>query len=431
MKYGIKILVVTLGLTMLFHVNSANSQTHFRNQNASTSPTFPTSAAQPSTPDITSPTAQSSETAAYYVSCSLGSGGSGTASSPFGSLAQAQSAMENSSIKTAIVSGTCTLDNDWNFSSADDGETWEAACGQVTTINGGVTQASMPSGGECTHATSTTNGYLINATEANNLTFIGFTFNNLASGVVAGYMDGGGLLIGGSGDTIRWNTFTNCHMGCITGYGVGNALIDSNTMNGISDGYPSGYNIDDTESTDGLCYVPAAIWIDDGTAPYTISNNTIENGQGGGIHFYGDDVTVSGNYLSALGIEGFDTGGIYSYDPSSVETGWVIKNNVIDNYGGAYACSDWAMGGVYLDNGVSNGTVIGNTIVDAGTSGIFTHGGSGLTFENNVIGTDSCMVGIDNDSSTISTPNNTIETSTSVTIPSAGPVANTVCTGGY
>ena len=154
------------------------------------------------------PPAQCTITSAYYVNCALGGGGSGTAASPFGSLAQAQSAMENSGIKTAIVSGTCTLGGTWNFSPADAGETWEADCGQSATINGN-------------------NAYAISATNATGLTFYGFTFDNLIS---ADWGDDAELT--GSNYTFRWNTFNNCVQGCINGPGIESSIFDSNTFNG-------------------------------------------------------------------------------------------------------------------------------------------------------------------------------------------------------
>ena len=356
MKYDAKTLVVAVGLTLLFRAGS-------------------TPAAQPSTLQVTAPAAQSSVTAAYYVNCSDGSGGSGTASSPFGSLAQAQSAMENSSIKTAIVSGNCTISSGWNLSVADSGETWEAACGQVTTINGGGT------------------GY-INVNGANNFAMYGFTIENLGTGVL---WDKGGLdLSGGSepitGDVIRWNTFLNCTMDCIVAMGISNSVIDSNTINGVSDGYPAGFNIDSTESTDGLGFVPAAIsiWGGANASPTSssnnlITNNLIENTQGGGVTFWGNNNIIGSNIITNTGTELFDGGAIYSSDPGHVETGNQITNNDITNFGGAEALTDWTSA-IYLDCGVSNVLVSGN-ICSGGCGGAAFAGfgsGNNTTVENNI-----------------------------------------------
>ena len=298
-----------------------------------------------------------STTSAYYVNCSLGSGGTGTSSSPFGSLAQAQSAMESSSTKTAIVSGTCTLASDWNFSSADNGETWQTACGQAATISG-----------------NNVNSILV---VANNLTFYGFTFQNFANGM----NDGAINLDEPTGFTFRWNTMVNCVNACLSGGVVLSSMIDSNIFNGMEasgteDGLPSG-----------------AIWLWNGSSNNTISHNLIENDNSWGIAIVTGSTgpPMSNNVLDSNLIEGAcqttsDCGALYLGDFSAASTGNKITNNAVIGNGSAANSTKC----IYFDAGTSNVVASGNICASSssqvsGQYDVFFHGGSNNQVTNNIL----------------------------------------------
>ena len=74
----------------------------------------------------------------FYVSTSGNDANDGSFAHPFASLAQAQSAMQNSTVKTTYVEGgDYYLHNTLNLTAADNGESFLAYQGQTATIHGG------------------------------------------------------------------------------------------------------------------------------------------------------------------------------------------------------------------------------------------------------------------------------------------------------
>jgi hypothetical protein len=306
---------------------------------SSVTPDPPHGTARPTARPSPSPAPTPTQTtAAYYVNGSTGGDGNpGTASAPFATLAKCQSTMEGSSTKTCIVdSGTYTLSGDWTFGSSDAGETWEAACGQLVTIDG--------------------NGsYSIAANGATGLTFYGFTFEDLAA-------DGGfDINLTGSGYTFRWNTILNCTDSCLGGSGVESSLIDSNTINGQSPGNVNGSISDYWGSLEFY----------NGSAGNTISHNLIENTQGGGVDFNNgsgepaqSNNIMSYNLLENVDEDCQDCGALYLYDANNAGTGNKIEYNDVFGNGIGYN-SDKC---IYLDNGASNMTITGNICADSSYS---------------------------------------------------------------
>ena len=289
---------------------------------------------------------------ALYVNCNLGGGGTGTASSPFGSLQQAQQAMESSTIKTAIVSGTCNLGGNWSLSTADNGETWEAACGQVTTVTG--------------------DPIIVNQTSK--LTFYGFNFTNMGS-------DGGEIVVNNANNfTARWNSFSNCVHSCIAGAasaGTANdAVIDSNTFNGM---------LGDAEGTPMGAFTLQGDNID-------FSHNLVEKSLGSGMRLVtttGDisNSQIVGNLFENVDEDKTDTGAIYLRDTSATATGVLVQDNAVIGdgpVGNKTKC-------IYLDDGTSNVTITGNLCAASSTASpgaynVFIHAGvnnvvTGNTFE--------------------------------------------------
>src|SRR5439155_7948696 len=86
---------------------------------------------------------------------------------------------------------------------------------------------------------------------------------------------GAGMYVKGSGHTVRWNKFLNCMISCLSGSGLTNTVIDSNTIDGQSPGNPAG--------STSSAYSAIDIWY--GSSNNRITHNLITNTQGGGIAF--------------------------------------------------------------------------------------------------------------------------------------------------
>jgi hypothetical protein len=269
-------------------------------------------------------------------------------------------AMQASTTKTVTIrGGTYSLaGSSITFSSADTGETWIPYPNETVIIDGGGS------------------GYVYTSS-ANNLTIEGLTFRNLGVGVNTN--GGTGLVLLGTGLTIRWNTFLNCNQMCISGSAL-YSVIDSNIFNGQSPGNPA-----------GLQYVEAFAAIELYSSPENvqISHNLIENTQGGGIYLAGDynrpmvNNVIDRNMLINVNSNVVDMGAIYVIDTPHTGTGNTITNNVINGYGGASYQSNITKA-LYIDNHTSNILVQGNIIRGSGTFAIEIHGGDHVSLINNV-----------------------------------------------
>jgi Right handed beta helix region len=259
---------------------------------------------------------------------------------------------------TYIVSGTCDLRSNLNLAA---GETIEASSSGAT-ING--------------------NGqYTVIANGANNISIYGFTFENLPQVNVGSGFPGGGIeLEYTSKVNIGWNTFENCSYGCITGINVSNSAISSNTINGVSGNEGS---------------FEAAISLAGVSNSNQITQNLIENDGTQGVAWYGSNNQITRNVFSNVATDCHDCGAIYTWDPGEVTSGTQITDNYISDAGGNNGCGD-GVNAIYLDNGVSDITVQGNTIVNSKGmgNGIFVHGGANDQVTDNTVGMGPCGTGI-------------------------------------
>jgi hypothetical protein len=319
---------------------------------------------------VASGTIHANAATTYYVSATSGNDAwSGTLAAPnsantdgpFETLNKAKTAMEGSSIKTTTIeSGTYSIvGSSLTFGSNDSGETWIPLQNAAVMIDGGGS------------------GYM-SATRATGLTVEGFTIQNLGQGPV-----GAGFYLNGSSYTIRWNTFLNCYINCLSGSNVQSALIDSNTMNGQGPGNPPG-NI-------GQAFSAIQLWY--GSSNNSITHNLIENIQGGGIDL--DDGPsdppinnniIDRNLLKSVTTNVVDMGALYLYDESGSSTGNQITNNTV--LGGGNPVNSTKC--IYLDGSVSNVLVKGN--ICAHQSGgqpdeysVFIHGGRNNNITNNIL----------------------------------------------
>jgi hypothetical protein len=294
---------------------------------------------------------------AFYVSTSGSDSAAGSQSAPFRTLGKAQQAMQSSTTKMALIGpGTYTI-SAWNFSSADNGETWAPLNGPGT--------VTIDAGGS---------GY-ISANSTTGITIKGFTIRNL--GLVPNNISG--VLINGTkGIAFRWNTFLNSKQCVISGMNVQNAVIDSNTIDGVTLG----------SATTTLGYSGIQLYY--GSSGNQITHNLVQNCDGGGLDLDTgafdpplNNNTIDRNKLVNVLRVATDNGALYIMDRTHSGTGNKITNNTVNGYGsGSIADQTKA---IYLDDGASNVQVVGNVIY--GTPGQWAvqyHGGQNNYFHGNV-----------------------------------------------
>lgn len=274
---------------------------------------------------------------------------------PFKTLARAQAAMRASTtIKTATIrAGTYSLTTNLTFDSQDNGETWEPYPFESPTIDGGGT------------------GFITG--NSGNFAIEGLTFKDMG-------VDPNDATLhwsGSGGVTIRWNTFENCKVSCVNGQ-LSNAFIDSNDIEG---------------SGSGEFHGAISLWY--GASNNTISHNLIQNATEEGINISAgssdpaaDNNKIDRNILNNTCNNATDCGAIYMYDAAHNGTGNQITNNVIDGVGNYTSASTAEVNNltksIYLDDGVSNVLISGNTCRACGEYGIQYHGGDHNTVTNNI-----------------------------------------------
>jgi len=274
---------------------------------------------------------------------------------PFLTLARAQSVMQGSSIKTTIIrNGTYSIASVWAFTWKDSGETWIPYTGETPILEGSGIGGITLSG-------------------VSGFTMEGLTIQN--TGTIGVYLSGGTTNI-----TFRWNRFLRCVNACISGGGVTDVLIDSNTLDGQTPGNPSGNT--------GTAYSVINFWY--GSSNNKITHNLFQNAEGGGIAFAAgptdppnNNNIVDRNILRNVDTNVVDNGAIYMMDRSHRAIGNQITNNIIDGNGGTAYLSNWTKA-IYLDDDMSNVLVSGNICRNCGQYGLQIHAGDHNTVVNNI-----------------------------------------------
>ena len=304
----------------------------------------------------------------FYVSAANGNDNwSGTLAAPnstntdgpFQTLLRGKTAMENSAtIKTVTLrAGTYSVAANFSFNWQDSGETWIPYQGELAVIDGaGV-------------------GHIASV-GATALTIEGLVFQNLTDG---------GLTLDNHGHTIRWNTFRNCETQCLSGGGMTDSVIDSNTFERQFPGNPAG-NV-------ATAYTAIVLWW--GASNNRVTHNSFHDCEGGGVAFADgpndppmNNNIIDRNLLRNMGTNCFDIGALYIYDASSQSVGNQFTNNVVDGFGGyttstTTSTDNWTKA-MYLDDGTSNVLVSGNVFRGCGEYGLQFHGGKNNTIVNNI-----------------------------------------------
>jgi parallel beta-helix repeat protein len=327
----------------------------------------------PSPAQSTSPFVPATPTGpGFYVSASGNDGGDGSASHPFASFARALSAMESSGThNTYVEDGTYALNSTLHLGGGDSGMTFQAAPGASPVLDG---RGSLST--------------LIQLDGANNVTLQGLTFQNADGAAVT--------LQGASGNNIVGNLFAH--------NGEGLLLTDGASQNSVS-----GNELDDSARS--------AIEVQNGSNANSFDSNVV-NGtgaigtKGGGFFIHGgNDNSISHNLVEntagiGIGIENWDSttinvgnkitdnvvrntntdptsgdsGAIYELGRSQVDTQSVISGNYVSGS----PTSNGHMVDIYLDDLTSGVTVKNNILTNGGDDTAQVHGGSNVSFQNNI-----------------------------------------------
>ena len=121
------------------------------------------------------------------------------------------------------------------------------------------------------------------------------------------------------------------------------------------------------------------------TTGHLIQYNSIVNSGSNGIMVTGANITISNNFIDHSNIILNDGGGIYTSGP--LNSGTTISNNIVLNSVGNYDGGNTALSiseGIYLDELSTLVTVSGNTVGYCGYSGIKLHKANTCTVQNNI-----------------------------------------------
>ena len=120
-----------------------------------------------------------------------------------------------------------------------------------------------------------------------------------------------------------------------------------------------------------------------------IEGNVVDSVGYIGILFRGDNVTVNKNIVSNYGLVLTDGGGIYTWngdDSYPVNNISYVTNNIvfngIDSLEGT-ALADFAMCGIYMDDGTVKVNITNNTVFNCNQAGIYDHNSDYLTITDN------------------------------------------------
>ena len=174
-------------------------------------------------------------------------------------------------------------------------------------------------------------------------------------------------------------TLTNSTLSYINNVGVYPNAASSSTITGNTLAYignVSGMGQNSDGQYIGMSYIGASS---------TIESNVVHDIGYLGIRFHGASCSVRKNYVYNVCTVKNDGAGIYA---GALDfSGSVIDSNVVINSIGITAgttSSNFGQG-IYIDDAGSNVTITNNTIADCGDAGLFTNGGTDLTYRGNVV----------------------------------------------
>ena len=138
------------------------------------------------------------------------------------------------------------------------------------------------------------------------------------------------------------------------------------------------------QSGDGT-YNAIDVYGDGGLVQY----NTVENSGYLGIHFSGNNTTITNNLVNGFNLVKNDGGGIYTYVGTGTPcSGQKVINNVVLNgagYGEGETDKEYIAFGIYMDDRVRNVIVTGNTVANCSAAGIYIHNAHEIEISKNTL----------------------------------------------
>lgn len=195
--------------------------------------------------------------------------------------------------------------------------------------------------------------------------------------------DENGVLLGGTGTDILFenNLIRDVNNNAVNTGGYTDFIFRNNTLR--RNGVVAGRGL----SGDGNYFT---FDLTDGNRA-TLEGNTLDSCGYVGLAYYRvDNISIARNLVSNFCLVKDDGGGIYTYNGGSNPLNSVnarIENNIVLNGRGApEGTNDPATVpafGIYLDDCTRNTTVLGNTVAECSSGGIFLHGNSNVTVRGN------------------------------------------------
>jgi hypothetical protein len=340
---------------------------------------FPSSPQQPTSPTSPPPPPPPPPAAAgFYVSPNGSDSNSGSAGSPFKTLAKALSAMEGSSTHTTYLqSGTYNLTSTLNLGTAASGMTFAAASGATPILDGGGSLTT-----------------LVQLNGATGVTLQGLTFQhtNLSGRAAV-------VLNGASSNKIISNHFTNNGEGLLVTGGSNNNTVSGNELDNSSSSAVEVQNNSNGNTFDsnlvngtGAIGTQGGGFFLHGANNNTISHNMVKNtaGIGIGVENWDSNTVNVGNVITGNIVQNSntsalstDSGAIYELGRSNVDTKSIISNNYISGPNQA-AASGAHIIGIYLDDNASGVQVTNNIVANTISNSVQIHGGNNVTLTNNI-----------------------------------------------
>jgi hypothetical protein len=284
---------------------------------------------------------------AFYVAVTGNDDNAGTLEAPFLTFEKAREAMRVSkSIKTTYIRGGTYVRTQTLILTADDnGETWMAYLNDTknrVTLDG----KDMPD--------------VIDILGGSHITIDGLTIQN----------------------------YTSRGIGIHGGKGWPKAIPNFNNNYSIAANNVISNNIIENGNVPAPGWDRGGIHVEGNTPNNIITHNVVRNVNGYGIAVYslqpGDDISgtqIMNNFVFNSCRTTTDGGAIYLVDRTVKSSNVFIKNNFVRDYG-SYSKK---VRGVYLDDQMSNTTVIGNIICGTGSEPVIIHSGNNNAFTGNVI----------------------------------------------
>jgi parallel beta-helix repeat protein len=191
-----------------------------------------------------------------------------------------------------------------------------------------------------------------------------------------------GIKIDGNCDNIKMegNVIHHCNNNGVVVWNATNFTFTNNTIKGC--GTIPGRGKSNNGTYIGFQYISK-------TGGAVIENNVIDSIGYNGVEFESPNVTVNQNVVSNFCLIKSDGGGIYTYNGNQYNyTNIKVTNNmVIGCHGDSISINHIRphIHGIYIDDCSINIQISGNTVINNESSGIFLHGTSNITVENNTL----------------------------------------------